>query len=118
MFMFKLKLKNLLSYSGVVSASERNPFVEVKTKEQADEAIATGYFDIVEVAEKALEINIVSGESGVHTAASLKKLNAESQKSILDHFAFELNNNEEANNEDERIALILKLQEEKQAGGE
>ncbi len=46
--MFKLKLKNALSFSGIVSADEKNPFVEVKTKGEADEAAATGYFDIVE----------------------------------------------------------------------
>lgn len=46
--MFKLKLKNTLSYSGVVSADEKNPFVEVKAKGEADAAVATGYFDIVE----------------------------------------------------------------------
>ena len=46
--MYKLKLKNSLSYSGIVFADEKNPFVEVKTKKEADDAVATGYFDIVE----------------------------------------------------------------------
>ena len=46
--MFKLKLKNALSYSGVVSADEKNPIVEVKTKGEADATVATGFFDIVE----------------------------------------------------------------------
>lgn len=46
--MYKLKLKNTLSYSGIVSACEENPFVEVKTKKEADNAVATGYFYIVE----------------------------------------------------------------------
>lgn len=50
--MIKLKLKNALSYSGIVSANERSPFVEVKTKKEADEIVATGYFEIVEEEKK------------------------------------------------------------------
>ena len=45
-----------------------------------------------------------------HTAASLKKLNADEQKAIIAVFGGDL---ESVNNEDERIALILELQEAK-----
>jgi len=44
----KLKFKNALSYSGIVSADIRNPYVEVKTKKEAETAVATEYFEIVE----------------------------------------------------------------------
>lgn len=50
--MIKLKLKNALSYSGIVSANERQPFVEVKTKKEADEIVGTGYFEIFEEEKK------------------------------------------------------------------
>jgi len=48
----KLKLVNALSYSGVVSADVRNPIVVVKTKKEADEAVKTGYFEIVNEEEE------------------------------------------------------------------
>lgn len=53
--MVKLKLKNALSYSGIVSADARNPIVEVKTKKEAEEAVKTGYFEIVNEEEKETE---------------------------------------------------------------
>lgn len=99
--MYKLKLKNALSYSGAVSANEKEPFVEVETKTEADELVANDYFDIVEF----LEVK----DDEKHTAASLKKLNADEQKAIIAELEGDL---ESVNNEDERIALILQLQEE------
>lgn len=45
----------------------------------------------------------------VHTAASLKKLNADEQKAIITGLGGDL---ESVSNEEERIALILQLQEE------
>ncbi len=105
--MFKLKLKNALSYNGIVSASEAKPFVEVKTKKEADAAVATGYFDIVEFPE-------VKDDEG-HTAASLKKLNADEQKAIITGLGGDL---ESVNNEEERIALILQLQDEQKVDKE
>lgn len=48
----------------------------------------------------------------VHTAASLKKLNADEQKAIITGLGGDL---ESVNNEEERIALILQLQEEQKA---
>ncbi|WP_176713715.1 hypothetical protein [Pseudobacillus wudalianchiensis] len=53
--MTKLKLIKALSYSGIVSADARNPFVEVKTKKEAEEAVKTGYFKIVNEEEKEKE---------------------------------------------------------------
>lgn len=105
--MYKLKLKNTLSYSGAVSASEKDPFVEVETEDEADELVVTGYFDIVEVPKVK--------EDEEHTAASLKKLNADEQKAIITELGGDL---ETVNNEEERIALILQLQEEQKVDEE
>lgn len=51
----------------------------------------------------------------VHTAASLKKLNADEQKAIITGLGGDL---ESVNNEEERIALILQLQEEQKTDKE
>ncbi|WP_046180383.1 hypothetical protein [Domibacillus tundrae] len=100
---YKLKLKNMLSYSGIVSADARNPFVIAKTQEEADEIMETGYFEVVE--SEAAELP----SSEKHTKTSLKKLNAEQQKEVI----VLLNGDpSDTNNEDERIDLILKLQDE------
>lgn len=49
-------------------------------------------------------------EPETFTTSSLKKFNAVEQKAIIENLG---GNVEETNNEDERIALILQLQEEK-----
>lgn len=55
--------------------------------------------------------NDESDESEEHTESSLKKLNAEQQKELIAELG---GNVEETNNEDDRIELILQLQEENQ----
>jgi hypothetical protein len=52
---YKLKLTKGLSYNGIVYADHRNPIVKVKSKKEADEVIATGYFELVE--EKREDLN-------------------------------------------------------------
>ncbi len=55
---FRLKLKKALSYTGVVSASKDNPYVDVEDKAIAEKAAATGYFEIVgEESPKSEDIN-------------------------------------------------------------
>src|SRR5699024_9714164 len=54
-------------------------------------------------------------EGEEYTEASLKKLNAEEQKEVIISLG---GNPEETNNADERIALILQLQEEQKESGE
>lgn len=99
--MIKLKLKNALSYNGIVTADVRNPFVVVENEAIAKAVEKTGYFSIVETIED---------KPSPYTKTSLKKLNAEQQKEIIVSFG---GDPEGTNNEDERIDLILKLQEEK-----
>lgn len=45
---YHLKLTKALSYFGVVKATKKNPDVFVEDKATADEAVATGYFKLVE----------------------------------------------------------------------
>ncbi len=45
---YHLKLIKALSYCGVVKATKKNPDVFVEDKATADEAVATGYFKLVE----------------------------------------------------------------------
>ncbi|MEN1969017.1 hypothetical protein WMZ97_13200 [Lentibacillus sp. N15] len=50
-----------------------------------------------------------------HTESSLKKLNADEQKALIEELG---GNVEETSNQDDRIALILQLQEDGQEEGE
>ena len=47
--MIKLKLKKALSYNGVVSATKEKPYVTVEDEATANAAVASGYFEIVEL---------------------------------------------------------------------
>ncbi|WP_309087192.1 hypothetical protein [Domibacillus sp.] len=73
--------------------------VEV-SDEEIDQLLET-YEDLEEVA--------VDEPDQFHTPASLKKLNAEQQKEVISTLG---GNPDETKNEEERIALILKLQDE------
>lgn len=53
--MYRLKLIKALSYTGVVEATKKNPYVFVEDKATADEAVATGYFKLLEESEDAPE---------------------------------------------------------------
>ena len=44
---YRLKLIKSLSYTGVISATKSNPYVEVMDKKTVEKAIATGYFESV-----------------------------------------------------------------------
>lgn len=84
--------------------------VEVKDGEKAE--LLSKYADLEDVTsdEKASKDNKTSD---LHTEASLKKLNAEQQKAIIADMDGDL---ESVSNEEERISLILELQEEQEAG--
>lgn len=53
--MFTLKLIKARSYSGKVIATRANPIVEVEDKAIAEEAVATGYFELVSADEQNAE---------------------------------------------------------------
>jgi len=113
--MIKLKLKNALSYSGLVAASEKNPFVEVESEEVATKVVKTGYFDVVESEDDEQQEDTKPpkepSEPEVHTKASLKKLNKEQQEAIISEAGFDPST---AKNEEERISFILEIQESQQ----
>lgn len=46
--MFHIRLAKALSYSGIVSATKKNPDVFVEDKATADAAVATGYFIFID----------------------------------------------------------------------
>ena len=46
--MYHLKLVKALSFTGIVTATKKNPDVFVEDKATADAAVATGYFKLVE----------------------------------------------------------------------
>lgn len=48
---YHLKLKKALSYTGVVTATRKNPDVYTDDEKVADTAVASGYFDLVEHVE-------------------------------------------------------------------
>lgn len=51
--MYHLRLCKALSYTGVVSATRKEPDVFTEDKAISDKAIASGYFQLVEEAEEA-----------------------------------------------------------------
>jgi len=113
--MIKLKLKNALSYSGLVAANEKNPFVEVESQEIANKIVKTGYFDVVESEDNEQpedpEAPQEPKEPEVYTKSSLKKLNKEQQEAIISEAGWDPST---AKNEEERISFILEIQESKQ----
>ena len=50
--MYHLKLIKALSYTGIVTATNKTPDVFVEDKAIADKAVATGYFKLVEDVEE------------------------------------------------------------------
>ena len=52
---YHLKLIKALSYCGVVKATQQHPDVFVEDKATADEAVATGYFNLLEGDEETPE---------------------------------------------------------------
>ena len=50
--MYHLKLVKALSFTGIVTATKKNPDVFVEDKATADAAVATGYFKLIEEAEE------------------------------------------------------------------
>ena len=53
--MYHLKLVKALSFTGIVTATKKNPDVFVEDKAIADAAVATGYFKLIEEAEEPTE---------------------------------------------------------------
>lgn len=98
--MFKLKLVKGLSYSGIVSATAKDPFVTVDSEETALAAVETGYFEIVERSE-----NIPDGKNGESKEAhkDWKKLNKEELIAFANEHNIDVSS---CKNQDERIALI------------
>ena len=53
--MYHWKLVKALSFTGIVTATKKNPDVFVEDKAIADAAVATGYFKLIEEAEEPTE---------------------------------------------------------------
>lgn len=53
--MYHLKLIKALSFTGIVTATKKNPDVFLEDKATADAAVATGYFKLIEEAEEPPE---------------------------------------------------------------
>ena len=53
--MYHLKLMKALSFTGIVTATKKNPDVFLEDKATADAAVATGYFKLIEEAEEPTE---------------------------------------------------------------
>ena len=53
--MYHLKLMKALSFTGIVTATKKNPDVFLEDKATADAAVATGYFKLIEEAEEPPE---------------------------------------------------------------
>jgi hypothetical protein len=84
-----------------------NESVEV-TEEEKEKLLET-YEDLEEFVEETLPAG-QSTQPDLHTKASLKKLNKEQQEALIIQFEGDVS---AAKNEEERIALIMELQEKK-----
>ncbi|MGJ9460113.1 hypothetical protein [Oceanobacillus sp. CF4.6] len=82
---------------------------EVDEKEITD--LLNKYSDLEEVEEEP-EQQVPPQQDDGYTKTSIKKLNADEQRELIAEFG---GDPEETNNEDDRIELILQLQEEKNA---
>nr|DAL85267.1 MAG TPA: endoplasmic reticulum chaperone [Caudoviricetes sp.] len=74
--MYKLKLKKALSYTGIVSATKEKPYVTVEDEATVNAAVASGFFEIVEVTETEKPKKTVTGTVGkldVMTVPQLKE---------------------------------------------
>lgn len=106
--MFKLKLIKGLSYNGIVSATAKNPYITVDDEETALAAVDTGYFKIVEKAEKGNDgQNNNGGQADDGTNKEEPKDWKKFNKDDLIAFANEHNIDVSGcKNQDERIAII------------
>ncbi|MBM0064935.1 hypothetical protein [Alkalicoccobacillus gibsonii] len=118
---YTLKLINALSYSGSVQATARNPFIEIDDEAEALEAEATGYFKIInsDLSKDEEDHPPPNGSDEIdlpalYTEKELLKLKQAEQEEIIQS----LNGDPgQAKNAQERVALILKLQEIAQEAG-
>lgn len=103
--MFKLKLIKGLSYSGIVSATAKNPYVTVDNEETALAAVETGYFKIVECSENIPDGNNGENSGGENKAGNKdwKKLNKDDLIAFADEHNIDVSS---CKNQDERIAII------------
>ncbi|OUB47981.1 hypothetical protein BK740_07470 [Bacillus thuringiensis serovar argentinensis] len=105
----------MLSYSGLVDASRQQPFVFVDSKEMADAVVETGYFRLVNNDHEGLEVDgaevLSTSNYEKYTEASLKKLSKIEQESIITTL-YKGDQVPATKNEQERITLILQLQNE------
>lgn len=84
--MAKLKLIQGLSYTGIISATKKNPYVEVDDEATVQAAVATGYFEVVgasEAVEETESETTAEKESLQYGGKTLDEMN----KSELETFA-------------------------------
>lgn len=83
--MIKLKLKKARSYTGIVSATKEKPYVTVEDEATANAAVASGFFEIVEVS--AAEEKPTGPATGAITkldAMSIKQLKEYAKANDID----------------------------------
>ncbi|KAA0782562.1 hypothetical protein [Bacillus sp. BB56-3] len=104
----------VLSYSGLVEASQKDPIVSVESKEIVDAVVDTGYFKLLhsynENEEAAVPTEASFFNEEKYNEADLKKLSKAEQEDAISKLAAG-NEVPQTKNESERIALILQLQE-------
>jgi hypothetical protein len=62
--MYHLQLTKALSFTGIVTATKKNPDVFVEDKATADQAVATGYFKLIEGSEETSDDGSKEKEPG------------------------------------------------------
>ena len=103
--MYKVKLIKGLSYTGAVHATKDNPYVDVESKEAADAAVATGYFELVEAtADDNTADDNTDGENNDNSGATdLDKMTVPQLKAYAAEKGIDL---EGASRKDDIIAKI------------
>lgn len=86
--MYHIRLAKALSYSGIVSATKKNPDLFVEDKATADAAVATGYFIIIDQQDGSHSEQAPEGQDSNDTPdyeALAKQTKAELTKYAQEH---------------------------------
>ena len=85
--MYHLRLCKALSYTGIVSATKKEPDVYTEDKAVAEKAVASGYFELVSETEKQLKTI-----KGYLDKRQLEEMKVDDLKSLTEKLGIDISN--------------------------
>lgn len=85
--MYHLRLCKALSYTGIVSATKKEPDVYTEDKAVAEKAVASGYFELVSETEKQLKTI-----KGYLDKRQLEEMKVDDLKSLAEKLGIDISN--------------------------